>query len=55
MTLRDDYTARAAAVMRALRDGVDERVEPAPVSPASGDTREREVSPDGRKARGPAA
>lgn len=30
--LRDDYTARAAAVMRALRDGVDERVEPAPVS-----------------------
>ncbi len=31
-TLRDDYTARAAAVMRALRDGVDERVDAAPVS-----------------------
>src|SRR5439155_17950664 len=30
--LRDDYTARAAAVLRALRDGVDARPEPAPAT-----------------------
>ena len=31
-TLHDDYTARAAAVIRALRDGVDARPDAAPVS-----------------------
>src|SRR4051812_23309363 len=31
--LHDDYTARAAAVIRALRDGVDNRPEPAPPVP----------------------
>jgi cytochrome c-type biogenesis protein CcmH/NrfG len=30
--LHDDYTARAAATIRALRDGVDARPEPAPAS-----------------------
>jgi tetratricopeptide (TPR) repeat protein len=32
--LHDDYTARAAAAIRALRDGVDNRPEPAPPVPA---------------------
>jgi len=32
--LRDDYTARAAATIRALRDGVDTRPSPAPGPPA---------------------
>ena len=32
--LHDDYTARAAAVIRALRDGVDARPAPAAASPA---------------------
>lgn len=32
--LRDDYTARAAAVIRALRDGVDARDEAGPKRPA---------------------
>jgi cytochrome c-type biogenesis protein CcmH/NrfG len=31
--LHDDYTARAAATIRALRDGVDARPEPAPAVP----------------------
>jgi tetratricopeptide (TPR) repeat protein len=31
-TLHDDYTARAAAVLRSLRDGVDQRPAPPPVS-----------------------
>ena len=31
--LHDDYTARAAAAIRALRDGVDNRPEPAPPVP----------------------
>jgi tetratricopeptide (TPR) repeat protein len=30
--IKDDYTARAAAVLRAMRDGIDTRVQPAPLS-----------------------
>ena len=37
--LHDDYTARAAAVIRTLRDGVD--VTPAPMPAAPGHTRRR--------------